>query len=57
MHTAVYLSIRAPHPALLNGTPYKALYGKDAHLDHLRVVGVRAYVHEETHTKTLESRA
>ena len=57
MHTAVYLSNRAPHAAVHNGTPYKALYGKVAHLGHLRVVGARAFVHEETHTKKLESRA
>ena len=57
MHTAVYLSNRTPHAALHNETPYKALYGKDAHLGHLRVVGVRTFVHEETHTKKLGSRA
>ena len=57
MHTAGYLSNRTPHAALHNGTPYKALYGKDAHLEHLRVFGARAFVHEETHTKKLESRA
>ena len=57
MHTAVYLSNRTPLAALHNGTPYKALYGKDAHVGHLRVVGARAFVHEETHTKKLESRA
>ena len=29
--TAVFLSNRSPHAALNNGTPYKALYGKDAY--------------------------
>ena len=57
MHTAVYLSNRTPHAAFHNATPYKALYGKDAHLGQLRVVGAREFVHEETHTKNLESRA
>eukprot|EP00903_Cladosiphon_okamuranus_P019283 g17724.t1 len=57
MQTAVYLSNRTPHAALNNGTPYKALFGTDAHLGHLRVVGARAFVHEETHTKKLDSRA
>ena len=57
MHTAVYLSNRTPHVALHNGTPSKALYGKDAQLGDLRVVGARAFVHGETHTKKLESRA
>lgn len=57
LHTAVYLSNRSPHAALNNGTPYKALYGKDAFLGNLRVIGCRAFVHEETFTKKLESRA
>ncbi|CAB1118025.1 unnamed protein product [Ectocarpus sp. CCAP 1310/34] len=57
IQTAVYLSNRVPHAALQNGTPYKALYGKDAYLGHLRVIGSRAFVHEETHTRKLEHRA
>ena len=57
MKTAVYLSNRTPHAALQNGTPYKALYGKDAYLGHLRVIGSRAFVHEEVHTNKLEHRA
>ena len=32
MQTAVYLSNRTPHATLNNGTPYKALFGTDAHL-------------------------
>ena len=56
MQTAVYLSNRTPHATLQNGTPYKALFGTDVHLGHLRVVGARAFVHEETHTKKLDSR-
>eukprot|EP00903_Cladosiphon_okamuranus_P015234 g14080.t1 len=57
MQTAVYLSNRTPHAALQNGTPYKALYGKDAQLGHLRVIGSRAFVHEETYTRKLKHRA
>ena len=57
LNTAVYLSNRSPHAALNNGTPYKALYGKDAFLGDLRVIGCRAFVHEETFIKKLESRA
>ena len=57
MKTAVYLSNRTPHAALQNGTPYKAPYGKDAYLGHLRVIGSRAFVHEEVHTNKLEHRA
>ncbi|CAB1113505.1 unnamed protein product [Ectocarpus sp. CCAP 1310/34] len=40
--------------SLQNGTLYKALYGKDAYLGHNRVIGSRAFVHEETHTRKLE---
>ena len=57
MQTAVFLSNRSPHAALNNGTPYKALYGKDAYLGHLRVIRSRAFVHHETYTKKLEHRA
>ena len=57
MQTAVYVSNKAPHAVLANETPYKALYGKDARLGHLRTIGARAFVHVETHTKTLEYRA
>eukprot|EP00752_Nemacystus_decipiens_P010530 g9376.t2 len=57
MQTAVYLSNRTPHAALHNGTPYKALYGKEAYLGHVRDIGSRAFVHEETHTRKLEHRA
>ena len=57
MQTAVYASNRVPHAILANETPYKALYGKDAHLEHLRAIWVQAFVHVETHTKKLEHRA
>ena len=36
--------------------PYKALYGKDAYLGHLRVIGSRA-LHHEAYTKKLEHSA
>ena len=55
--TASYLSNRAPHAALGNKTPFQALYGKPAHLGHLRVIGARAFVHIETFTKKLDARA
>ena len=57
LQTAVYVSNRVPHAPLANETPYKALYGKDAHLGHLRAIGARAFLHVETHTKKLEHRA
>ncbi|CAB1120117.1 unnamed protein product [Ectocarpus sp. CCAP 1310/34] len=56
MQTAAYLSNRVPHAALGNITPYKALYGKDANLGHLRAIGARAFVHVETHTRNLDSK-
>ena len=57
MLTAVYLSNWVPHAALNNATPYKALCGRDAYLGNLRVIGARAFVHVETHTKKLDHRA
>ena len=57
MQTAVYLINRAPHASLAGETPYKALYGKDTNLGHLRAIGARAFVHVETHTKKPEHRA
>ena len=57
MLTAVYISNRTPHAALASTTPYKTLYGEDAHLRHLRAIGARAFVHVETHTTTLDRRA
>ena len=50
MKTAIYLRNRTLHAALPNGTPYKALYGKDAYLGNLRMMGSRAFVHKEVHT-------
>ena len=54
MQTAVYVSNRVPHAALANETSYRALYGKDAHRGHLRPIGAWAFMHMETHTKTLK---
>ena len=57
IQTAVYLSNRAPHASLAHETPYKALYGTDANLGHLRAIEGRAFVHLETHTHKLKHRA
>ena len=57
MQTAVYLSNRVPHAALGNITPYRALYDKDANLEHLRAIGGRAFVRVETHTRKLDRKA
>ena len=55
--TASYLCNRAPHAALGNKTPFQALYGRPAHLGHIRAIGARAFVHIETFTKKLDARA
>ena len=57
MLTAVYLRKWVPHAALSNCTPYKSLYGKDAYLGNIRVIGTKSFVHVETHTKKLEPHA
>ena len=57
MQTAVYVSNSVPHAALADETLYKTPYGTDAHLGHFPAIGARAFVHVETHTKTLEHRA
>lgn len=57
MLTAVYLSNRSPHAALGGATPYFKMYGKEADLSGLRVIGARAFVHHERYTKKLSDRA
>ena len=57
MQTAVYLINTVPHAALGNITPFRALYGKDADLGHLRAMGARAFVHVETRTRKLDPKA
>ena len=55
--TAVYLCNRSPHSALGGATPFSKLYGKDADMTALRVIGARAFVHHERYTKKLDDRA
>ena len=43
--TASYLCNCIPHLAPKMETPFKLLYGKDADLSHLRMIGARAFVH------------
>ncbi|CAM9968021.1 unnamed protein product, partial [Ectocarpus fasciculatus] len=57
MMTAVYLSNRSPHSALGGVTPYFKMYGKEADLSCLRVIGARSFVHHERYTKKLSDRA
>ena len=49
--TAAYLCGRVPHLALQMETPHKVLYGKDADLSHLKIIGARAFVHIKNPTK------
>ena len=43
--TSVYVCNRTPHSGLDMETPFKRLYGKEANLSHLKIVGARAFVH------------
>ena len=45
MLTAAYLCNRMPHSGLDMETPFKRLYGKEANLSHLEIIGARAFVH------------
>ena len=40
-----YICNRIPHSALNMETPYKKLYGKDADLSHMEIIGARTFVH------------
>jgi hypothetical protein len=43
--TASYLLNRLPSKALGGCTPYSVVYGREAPMDHLRVIGCMAYIH------------
>ena len=45
MLTAAYLCHRMPHSGLDMETPFKWLYGKEANLSHLKIIGARAFVY------------
>ena len=45
MLTAAYLCNRMPHSGLDMETPFKRLYGKEANLSHLKIIGARAFGH------------
>lgn len=55
--TAVYIVNRLPHSALKFDTPYFRMFGEQASLSHLRVIGARTFVHHETHRSKLEDKA
>ena len=56
MLIATYLSNRKPHSGLDMETPFKWLYGKEANLSHLKIIGARAFVHIKD-AKELESKS
>ena len=45
MMAASHICKRIPHSALTMETSYKKLYGNDADLSHLKLIGARAFVH------------
>ena len=51
MMTASYICSRIPHSALNMLTPYKKLYGKDADLSYLKIIGARAFVQTKNPNK------
>ena len=48
---------RLPHKALKGDTPYYRMFGKQADVSFLRVIGARAFVHVEGHTTKLQPKA
>eukprot|EP00903_Cladosiphon_okamuranus_P012044 g11309.t1 len=55
--TSVFLVNRLPHKALKGNTPYWRMFGKQANLSFLRIIGSRAFVHVEGHNTKRQPRA
>eukprot|EP00903_Cladosiphon_okamuranus_P014960 g13848.t1 len=55
--TSVFLVNRLPHKALKGDTPYWRMFGKQANLSFLRIIGSRAFVYVEGYTTKLQARA
>lgn len=55
--TAVHITNRLRHAHLGHATPYFRMFGKQASLKHLRVIGCRAFVDVEVHTSKLQPKA
>ncbi|CAB1119562.1 unnamed protein product [Ectocarpus sp. CCAP 1310/34] len=53
----VHFTNRLPHVHLNHETPYYRMFGKQASLRHLRVIGSTAFVHLETYKSKLANRA
>ena len=51
MMAASYSCNRIPHSGLNMETPYKKLYGKDADIFHLKIIGARVFVHIKNSNK------
>ena len=57
MQIAAYLANRAPHTALKNVTPNKAIYNKEENLENLRLIRAKDFVHIERYKKKLNPHA
>lgn len=57
MFTAAFVGNGAPHSAIGMRFPSRRLHGTELDLRPLQVIGARAFVHIETHPKTLELKA
>ena len=55
--TAVFLINGLPHEAIGGDSRYYRMFGKQADLSYLRIIGTRALVHEEGYTKHFHTRA
>ena len=55
--TSVFLINRLPLKALKGDTPYYRMFGKQANLSFLRIIGSRAFVHIEGHVTKLQPKA
>lgn len=53
LQAAAYLANRVAHSGLDMDTLFKKLWGNDANLQHLQVLGVGAFVNIEGHTPQL----
>ena len=51
MMAASYIFNQVLHSALNMETPYKKLYEKDTNLSHLKIIGVRAFIHIKSPNK------
>ncbi|CAN0051570.1 unnamed protein product, partial [Sphacelaria rigidula] len=55
--TSVFLSNRLQHRSINGETPYYRMFGKQANLAFLRIIGSRAFVHKKGHINKLKDTA